>query len=41
MAICVEKIRGTVLHEAHKCQIEKAMAILSEGPEEFYRSYLD
>jgi hypothetical protein len=41
MAVRIEKILCSVLQEAHKRQIEKAMAILSEGPERFYRSYLD
>ena len=30
-----------VLIEAQKKQVEEAMGILSEGPEGFYKSYLD
>lgn len=37
----IEKILVTVLHEAHRRQVEEAMDTLAEGPEEFYRSYLD
>ncbi len=40
-AVRIEKIISTVLHEAHERQVEEAMETLSEGPEGFYRSYLD
>ena len=36
-----ENILATVLHEAHEQQVEGTMQVLSEGPEGFYRSYLD
>ncbi len=41
MAVRIEKILCTVLHEAHKRQVEETMDTLSEGPEGFYKSYLD
>jgi hypothetical protein len=41
MAVRIEKIICTVLHEAHKQQVEVTMNVLSEEPEGFYRSYLD
>jgi hypothetical protein len=41
MAVRIEKILCTVIHEAHERQIEKTMDTLAEGPEGFYRSYLD
>ncbi len=41
MAVRIEKILCTVLHEAHERQIEKMMESLEEGPEEFYSSYYD
>ncbi len=41
MAVRIEKILSTVLHEAHKRQVEATMDTLSEGPEGFYTSYLD
>ncbi len=41
MAVRIEKILCTVLHEVHKRQVEEAMGTLSEGPEGFYKSYLD
>jgi hypothetical protein len=41
MAVKIEKILCTVLHEAHQRQVEETMNTLSEGPEGFYRSYLD
>lgn len=41
MAVRIEKIVCTVLHEAHRQQVEEAMDTLAEGPEGFYRSYLD
>ena len=37
----IEKILCTVLHEAHKQQVEETMSTLAEGPEGFYNSYLD
>jgi hypothetical protein len=41
MAVRIEKIICTVLHEAHKQQVEETKKILFEEPEGFYRSYLD
>ena len=41
MALRIEKILCTVLHAAHEQQVEETMDTLSEGPEGFYRSYLD
>jgi hypothetical protein len=41
MACRLEKILCTVLDEAHKKQVEEAMDTLDEGPEGFYKSYLD
>ncbi len=41
MAVRIEKILCTVLHEAHEPQVEETMDTLSEGPEGFYKSYLD
>lgn len=40
MAVRIEKIICTVLHEAHKQQVEETMDALSEGPKRFYRNYL-
>jgi hypothetical protein len=37
MAVRIEKIVVTVLHEAHRRQVEETMEALSEGPERFYR----
>jgi hypothetical protein len=36
MAVRIEKIIVTVLHEAHERQTEEVIDILSEGPESFY-----
>jgi len=41
MAVRMEKILCTVLHEVHMRQVKDTMYALSEGPEEIYRSYLD
>jgi hypothetical protein len=41
MAVRIEKILCTVLNEAVKRQVEETMETLSEGPEGFYKSYLD
>jgi len=41
MAVRIEKILCTALHEAHRRQVEEILDALSEGPEGFYRSYLD
>ena len=41
MALRIEKILCTVLHEAHKQQVDETMDALTEGPEGFYKSYLD
>lgn len=37
MAVRIEKIVTTVLHEAHEQQVEQAMKTLEEGPEGFYK----
>ncbi len=39
MAVRIEKILCTVLHEAHQRQVEETMDTLAEGPEEYYKSY--
>ncbi len=36
VAVRIEKALCTVLHEAHKRQVEEVMDVLSEGPEGFY-----
>jgi hypothetical protein len=41
MAVRIEKIVCTVLHEAHKRQVEETTETLSEEPEEFYGNHLD
>jgi hypothetical protein len=41
MAVRIEKLIVTVLHKAHRRQVEETMETLAEGPEEFYKSYLD
>ena len=41
MAVRIEKIISTVLHEAHRRQVEETMDTLSEGPEGFYKSSVD
>jgi hypothetical protein len=41
IAVRIEKIIATVLYEAHEQQTGVVMDTLSEGPEGFYRSYLD
>jgi hypothetical protein len=41
MAVQIEKIIITVLHKAHRRQAEETLETLGEGPEEFYKSYLD
>ena len=41
MAVRIEKIIATVLHEAHEQQTQEVTDTLSEGPEGFYKSYLD
>ena len=38
MWVRMEKIVATVLHEAHRLQVEEAMGALGEGPENFYGS---
>jgi hypothetical protein len=38
MAVRIEKIIATVLHEAHNRQVEEVMETFEEGPEGFYRS---
>lgn len=41
MWVRMEKIICTVLNAAHEQQIEETMDALEEGPESFYKSYLD
>ena len=41
MAVRIEKIICTVIHEAHKRQVEEAMNTLSEDSDNFYKGYLD
>ena len=41
MAVRIEKILCTVLHEAHETRVEETMGTLAEIPEGFYKSYLD
>lgn len=41
MWVRMEKILCTVLSEAHKKQVEETMDALEEGPESFYKSFLD
>jgi hypothetical protein len=36
MAVRIEKILCTVLHEAHERQVEETMKTFSKGPEGFY-----
>jgi len=38
MAVRIEKILVTVLHEAHKRQVEETLQTLAEGPDGFYQS---
>lgn len=37
MAVRIEKIIVTVLHEAHKRQVKETMETLAEGPEGRYK----
>jgi hypothetical protein len=37
MAVRIEKILCTILHEAHERQFKETMATLSEGPEGTYK----
>ena len=37
MAVRIVKLLCTILHEAHKWQVEETMDTLAEGPEGFYR----
>ena len=37
MAVRIEKILATVLHEAHMQHVEETMDTLAEGPEGFYK----
>jgi len=41
MAVRIEKILCTVLHEAHRRQAEETIETLGEGTEGFYESRLD
>ena len=41
MAVRIENIVYTVLHEAHERQVEETTETLSEEPEEFYGNHLD
>ena len=34
----IEKILRTVLHEAHRRQVEEIMETFGEGPESFYKA---
>jgi hypothetical protein len=36
-----DKIMRAVLRETHERQVEETMDTLSDGPERFYKSYLD
>ena len=38
MAVRIEKILCTALHEAHERQVEEAMETLAEGPESEFRA---
>ncbi len=38
MAVRIEKILCTVLHEAHERQVAEVMDTLSDGPEGFYKT---
>jgi hypothetical protein len=38
MAVRIEKIIVTVLHEAHRQQVEETMETLGEGPDGYYAS---
>jgi hypothetical protein len=38
MAVRIEKILCTVLHETHRRQIEEPMKTFEKGPEGFYKS---
>jgi hypothetical protein len=40
MAVRIEQIVCTVLHEVHRRQVEETMDTLSEGPKDFYNSCL-
>ncbi len=40
MAVRIEKIVVTVLHEAHERQTEEVMDMLSEGPESYLHEAL-
>jgi hypothetical protein len=40
MAVRIENILATVLHEAHRRQVEETMETLSEGPEDFYKDWV-
>lgn len=37
MAVRIEKIIATVLHEAHERQVEEVMEAIEEGPEGLYK----
>ena len=41
IAVRIENIVYTVLHEAHERQVEETTETLSEEPEEFYGNHLD
>ena len=41
MAVRIEKLIATVLHEAHERQVEEVMETLSEGPEGYYKDYIN
>jgi len=37
----MDKITRAALREAHERQVEETMDALEDGPERFYKSYLD
>ena len=41
MWVRMDKIMCAVLREAHERQVEETMDTLEDGPERFYKSYLD
>ena len=40
LAVRIEKVICTVLHKAHRLQVEETMETLAGGPEAFYESHL-
>lgn len=41
MWVRMDKIICKVLNEAHERQVEETMRTLEDGPERFYKNYLD